>query len=105
MKLGPESIGKRVLVGITYMEGFDVRCCKQYHSMVFEFDDAQVFFRRDNGKQFSVPNEFDLNDAPDDKLFVLKSTGEQVTNVYATSAFTTNAEENDSYIAETMERK
>lgn len=103
MKLGSESIGKRVLVGITYMDGHDVKCHVQYHGIVFEYDNSHVFFRRDNGKQFSVPNEFDLNDSQDDKVFVLRSTGERVANVYATTAFMTNAEENDSYIAETME--
>lgn len=76
-------IGKRILVGLTYLD-HDGKTAEQIqlHGVVAEVNEHTLRFQRaDGGGLFSVPNDGSLAPADPEAVYTLRTTGEAVSGV------------------------
>ena len=81
-------IGKRILVGLTYLDSDEnVKRRDAFHGPVVAVSESSIVIERsDDGQDFSIPNDTLYSSDPDD-IYTLES-GEEVTGVYATCTWT-----------------
>ncbi len=91
-------IGKNILVGLTYVDkNNEVTDKLQLHGKIVSTSESTLTFERsDNGHEFSIPFDGDLEETDPEFIYTLKSTGEDVTGVnYISSLNIHQGEEND----------
>lgn len=83
-------IGKKVLVGLTYVDkNNEVTNKLQLHGNIESLgDNTLTFIRSDNAEEFSIPFDGELDEAGVDSIYTLRKTGEEVTGVNFISSFT-----------------
>lgn len=84
-------IGKRILVGLTYLDAKgEISSQVQFHGLIKNVsEDVLTFLRADGEGDFSIP--FDgIEEAEEESIYHLKSTGEEVTGVNYLASFTTH---------------
>ena len=83
-------LGKRILVGLTYLdrEG-KVREQLQLYGPVNAVSETTLRFERSDGEgEFSIPFDGELEVSDEEDIYTLKSTGEEVTGVCYIASFT-----------------
>ncbi len=76
-----ELIGKIVLVGFTYYrKNGEFAERKQFFGKVFEVLESTVWIRKNNGEEFSIPNDKNAIEIAPEGEYRLKTTGEVVVN-------------------------
>jgi hypothetical protein len=91
-------IGKDILVGFTYIDtNNEVTEKLQLHGKIVSTSESTLTFQRsDDGHEFPIPFDGDLEETDPEFIYTLKSTGEDVTGVNYTSSFNMHqGEEND----------
>ena len=89
--------GKRILVGLTYLDrnGNIDRQTQLYGSITSLSENTLKFRRADNGEEFSIPFNGELDEADPEATYTLKSTGEVVRHIYFTQSWTINPPDDD----------
>ena len=83
-------LGKRILVGLTYLdrEG-QVREQLQLYGPVKAVSETTLQFEHSDGEgEFSIPFDGELEVSDEEDIYTLKSTGEEVTGVSYIASFT-----------------
>lgn len=85
-----EFVGKRILVGLTYLQpDGDVREQVQLHGIIRRVDGHVIAFERADGAgTFTIPFDGELQSAEPGAVYTLRSTGEQVHDVHFLASFT-----------------
>lgn len=88
-------IGKKVLIGLTYVDtNNEVTSQLQLYGNIISIGDHTLVFQRsDNGNEFSIPFDGDLDESDPESIYTLKATGEEVTGVHYISTFTIHQSE------------
>lgn len=86
----PMFVGKRILVGLTYLNANgDVREQMQLHGSIFSVGEHTLAFEKADGSgPFSIPFDGQLDSADPESVYTLRSNGEAVTGVNFVASFT-----------------
>jgi hypothetical protein len=95
MQVGDSIVGKRILVGLTYLnDAGEVREQVQYHGFVTKVSDSTIVFERADGNgEFSIPFESEIDTADSEATYTLSCSGEQVIGVELLASWTIHAPE------------
>jgi hypothetical protein len=95
MQVGNSIIGKRILVGLTYLDDAGaVREQVQHHGLITHVSESTlVFDRADGAGELSIPFEPEIDTADPEAVYTLSSTGEEVTGVDLLASWTINPPE------------
>ena len=87
--------GKRILVGLTYLDdNEEVREKIQLHGVITGLAEHTLSFERADGEgSFSIPFDGELESSDEESTYTLSSTGEEVTGVHFISSFTVSPPE------------
>ncbi len=82
MKHCSEYIGKRILIGLTYLDGNGQLMRQlQYHGVISRITEKGIFIRLPNGEEHcSLPPDVSVLEKASPGEYRLRSTGETVTN-------------------------
>jgi len=83
MQISDSIVGKRILVGLTYLDDAgDIRERVQHHGVITQVSDATIVFDRADGTgEFSIPLEPQLDLANPEAVYTLSCSGEKVTGI------------------------
>ena len=83
-------IGKRILVGLTYLDtNGDIKEEMTLHGVITEVSKNSIVFERADGNgTFSIPREDELELADLEATYTIRATGEEVNGVSYLSSWT-----------------
>jgi hypothetical protein len=83
-------VGKRILVGLTYLDQVgEVSKQIQLHGLILRLGEHSLYFERADGQgEFAIPFDGELDAGDPEATYTLRSTGEEVTGVHFIASWT-----------------